>query len=116
MMSEAKGLLVLRLEHSISEEQHAKIKAILQPVAEALGVRPMVCGEGVSAELTYDHSPQLDRICSLLEELVKQGRAPELSEAEIELQALQSRQPSEKEMVSALSEHFIPPAGLSTRG
>lgn len=76
-MSEAKGLLALRLERMPSAEQHERVSALLEPIAQALGVKAMILGPGAEAELKYDHSPQLDRICVLLEELVEQGRPAE---------------------------------------
>ena len=72
-MSEAKGLLLLREPHILEHSEHEKVSALLEPIAQALGVKALILGPGAEVELKYGHSTQLDRICSLLEALVKQG-------------------------------------------
>lgn len=110
------GLLVLRYPCDLSQETANKLTEFLTPTAEALGVEPLVLGNGADARLEYGSLALLERVCVALEALVKQGEPPEVSEAQIAPQALNARQPSEKEVVAALSKHFIPPTGLNTRG
>lgn len=74
-MSEAKGLLTLRVPHILAREEHERVAALLDPIAQALGVKALIVGPGAEAELQYDNSAQLDRICVLLEQLVDQGKA-----------------------------------------
>lgn len=74
-MSKAKGLLVLRVERIMEREQHDKVCALLDTIAQALDVKALILGPGAEAQLQYDHSAQLERICALLETLVAQGEA-----------------------------------------
>lgn len=106
------GLLVLKLSTSATNETLAMLTEQITPTAEALGVEPMVLPFGVDVELQMGSSALLERVCVALEEIAQQGRAPEVSEAQIAPQALNARQPSEHEIVQALSR----PSGLNTRG
>lgn len=74
-MSEAKGLLTLRVLHILGREEHERVAGLFDPIAQALGVKALILGAGAEAELQYDNSAQLDRICALLEQLVGQGKA-----------------------------------------
>lgn len=74
-MSEVKGLLTLRVPHILDREEHERVAALLDTLSQALGVKALILGPGAEAELQYDHSAQLDRICALLEQLVDQGKA-----------------------------------------
>lgn len=93
-MSKAKGLLVLRVEKILEREEHDKVGALLEPIAQALGVKALILGPGVDVEMHHDHSAQIDRICALLETLVAQGK-PVLGEAQIAPQALNARSTGE---------------------
>jgi hypothetical protein len=93
------GLLVLRYPMNISEESHAKLVEAITPIADALGVEPMVLDNGADVRLEYGSSALLERVCVALEALVKQGEPPEVSEAQIAPQALNAR-----------------PTGLNSRG
>jgi len=85
------GLLVLKVAHALTGEDAEKLTAAITPTAEALGVEPMVLSAGVEVELKLGSSALLERVCAALEEIAQQGRAPELSEAQIAPQALNVR-------------------------
>lgn len=110
------GLLVLKLKGAVTANLIDELMSVITPTAVALGVEPMVLPAGVDVELQMGSSALLERVCVALEALVAQGQPPELSEAQIAPQALNTRQPSEKEIVAALSKHFTAPSGLNTRG
>lgn len=112
MTEQSNGLLVLKLSTSATDETLAKLTEVIRPTADALGVEPMVLPFGVDVELRMGSSALLERVCVALEEIAAQGRVPEVSEAQIAPQALNARQPSEHEIVQALSR----PTGLNSRG
>lgn len=85
------GLLVLRYPCDLSQETANKLTEFLTPTAEALGVEPLVLGNGADARLEYGSSALLERVCVALEALVAQGQPPEVSEAHIAPQALNAR-------------------------
>lgn len=85
------GLLVLRYPCDLSQETANRLHEALIPTAKALGVEPMVLGNGADARLEYGTSALLERVCVALEEIAAQGRAPEVSEAQIAPQALNAR-------------------------
>lgn len=85
------GLLVLRYPCDLSQEMANKLTEYLTPTAEALGVEPLVLGNGADARLEYGASAVLERICTALEEIAAQGRMPEVNVAEIAPQALNAR-------------------------
>ena len=85
------GLLVLRYPMAISQETANALMETLAPTANALGVEPLVLGNGADARLEYGTQALLERVCVALEEIAQQGRAPELSEAQIAPQALNAR-------------------------
>lgn len=85
------GLLVLRYPQALTKEQIETLVLAIEPIAEALSVEPMVLGNGADARLEYGSSALLERICVALEEIAAQGRASEVSEAQIAPQALNAR-------------------------
>jgi hypothetical protein len=85
------GLLVLKLSTSATDETLATLTEVIRPTADALGVEPMVLPAGVDVELQMGSSALLERVCVALEEIAAQGRAPEVSEAQIAPQALNAR-------------------------
>lgn len=87
----SKGLLVLRYPCDLSQETANRLTEFLTPTAEALGVEPLVLGNGADARLEYGSSALLERVCVALEEIAAQGRTPEVSEAQIAPQALNAR-------------------------
>lgn len=90
-MNDSKGLLVLKLSTSASDKMLADLTEVIRPTADALGVEPMVLPFGVDVELQMGSSALLERVCAALEEIASQGRAPEVSEAQIAPQALNAR-------------------------
>lgn len=92
------GLLVLKLKGQVSDQHLADLTELIRPTADALGAEPMVLPAGVDVELQMGSSALLERICAALEEIAQQGRAPEVSDAQIAPQALNAR-----------------PSGLNTR-
>jgi hypothetical protein len=84
------GLLVLRYPVGLSNEQIERLTLAITPTADALGVEPMVLGNGADVTLAVDHSSLLTRLCVAVERLVAQGEPPQLSE-EIAPPALNQR-------------------------
>ena len=85
------GLLVLRVPTYLSEEQAEDLTNQIAPLADRLGVEPLVLGAGFDARLEYGNSALLERVCVALEALVAQGQPPELSEPLAAPQALNAR-------------------------
>jgi len=85
------GLLVLRMVQPLTNEQVSKLTDAITPTADALGLEPMVLGNGADIRIESGRDALLERICTALEEIAAQGRAPELSEAQIAPQALNAR-------------------------
>ena len=99
MTEQSKGLLVVRLPQLLTQEQVDQVTETVIPLADKLGLEPMVLCNGADARIELGTSALLERICVALEALVAQGQPPELSEAQIAPQALNAR-----------------PTGLNTRG
>lgn len=104
LKNSSRGLLVLRYPCDLSQETANRLTEFLTPAAEALGVEPLVLGNGADARLEYGTSALLERVCVALEEIAQQGRAPEVSEAQIAPQSLNARQTG---LNSRPSEAFI---------
>lgn len=84
------GLLVLRIPSHIGMEAVEKITRNITPLAEEMGLEPMVLDGGADASVSVDYSALLTRLCVAVERLVSQGEPPQLSE-EIAPQALNAR-------------------------
>ena len=87
----SKGLLVLRYPCDLSQETASRLTEMLTPTAEALGVEPLVLGNGADARIEMVASPILSRIADALERIADQGEPPTISAAEIAPQALNAR-------------------------
>lgn len=85
------GLLVLRYQERMSIQQLESLTETISPLADVLGVEPLVLDGGADARLEYGASAVLERICTALEELVRQGQPPDVSEAQIAQQSLNAR-------------------------
>lgn len=85
------GLLVLKLKGAATADLIDELMGVISPTADALGVEPLVLPAGVDVELQTGHYALLERVCAALEEIAQQGRAPEVSEAQIAPQALNDR-------------------------
>lgn len=112
------GLLVLKLKGATTQENVDLLLEHITPTAEALGVEPMVVPVGVDIELQMGSSALLERICVALEEIAQQGRAPDISEAQIAPQALNARYtpilPNDP-VSDAMAQALRTPTGLNTR-
>jgi hypothetical protein len=76
---------------SISEETRNRLLDAITTTADALGVEPLVLDNGADARLEMGSAALLERVCVALEEIVAQGRTPEVNVAEIAPQALNAR-------------------------
>lgn len=84
------GLLVLRIPQHIGMEAVEKLTMGITPLAEELGLEPMVLDGGADAAVSVDYTSLLTRLCVAVEALVAQGEPPQLSE-EIAPPALNQR-------------------------
>lgn len=89
------GLLVLRYPCDLSQETANRLTEFLTPTAEALGVEPLVLGNGADVRLEYGSSALLERVCVALEKIAAQGEAPvlETQEGPSERATLNARDP-----------------------
>jgi hypothetical protein len=85
------GLLVLRMSEPLTQEQIETLVEAITPTANALGLEPMVLGNGADVRIETGSAAVLARVCEALEAMVKQGEPPELSEPQIAPQALNAR-------------------------
>lgn len=92
------GLLVLRYPMPLSMEQVDRLTEVITPVADALGVEPLVLDAGADARLEFGSSALLERLCVAVERLVQQGEPPAVPE-QAEASVLNAR-----------------PSGLNSRG
>lgn len=76
----ANGLLVLRYPMPLHNEQLEKLTEMITPVADALGVEPLVLHGGADARLEFGSASVLERLCVAVERLVQQGESPAISE------------------------------------
>lgn len=86
----AKGLLVLRYPMPLHNEQLEKLTEMITPVADALGVEPLVLDGGADARLEFGNSALLERLCVAVERLVQQGEPPAIPE-QVERPVLNAR-------------------------
>lgn len=91
MTEHSKGLLVLKLSSHATKETLQHLTEQIAPVAESLGVEPMVLPFGLDVELKMGSEALLLRVCEALEKIAAQGEAPEVNVAEIAPQALNAR-------------------------
>jgi len=70
------GLLVLRVPHHIGMDAVEKLTRNLTPLAEEMGLEPMVLDGGADAAVHRDYAPLLERLCCAVERLVQQGEPP----------------------------------------
>lgn len=77
------GLLVLRYPIPLTQEHTDQLLAAIAPTADALGVEPMVLGNGADARLEMGSASVLERLCVAVERLVQQGEPPAAPEPEL---------------------------------
>jgi hypothetical protein len=87
----SKGLLVLRIPQVLGKETVQLITDHIAPIADQLGLEPMVLDGGADVRIETGTSVILSRIADALERIVAQGEPPTVSEAEIAPQALNAR-------------------------
>lgn len=76
------GLLVLKLSFSPSQAQAEALAEQIGPLAEKLGVEPLVLPEGLDVELKMGSEALLLRVCEALEKIAAQGEPPVLETQE----------------------------------
>lgn len=86
----ANGLLVLRYPMPLSSEQLGQLTDVITPVADALGVEPLVLDGGADARLEFGSASVLERLCVAVERLVQQGEPPAIPE-QVEAPVLNAR-------------------------
>ncbi|MNQ43194.1 hypothetical protein D3C85_569150 [compost metagenome] len=91
LKNSSNGLLVLKLSKEVSNRVLNELTDLITPLADKLGVEPLVLPVGMEVELKMGSSALLERVCVALEALVAQGQPPELSEPQIAPQALNAR-------------------------
>lgn len=79
-MNDSKGLLVLRVPDHIGMQAVEKLTRGITPLAEEMGLEPMVLDGGADAAVHRDYGPLLERLCCAVERLVQQGEPPALPE------------------------------------
>jgi len=85
------GLLVLKIPQVLGKEMVQLLTDHITPIADQLGLEPMVLDGGADIRIEKGTDALLERVCVALEALVKQGEPPEVSEAQIAPQALNAR-------------------------
>jgi hypothetical protein len=85
------GLLVLRVPQTLGKEMVTMLTDHITPIADQLGLEPMVLDGGADIRIEYGRDALLERVCVALEALVAQGQPPELSEPQAAPQALNAR-------------------------
>lgn len=89
----SKGLLVLRYPQAQSQERLNALAKALTPLAEELGLEPVVLDNGADIRIDNGRDALLERVCVALEALVAQGTPPSVSHQEEAPQALNARPP-----------------------
>lgn len=85
------GLLVLKLSKPTTANVIDELTEVIAPIADKLGVEPMVLPPGLDVELKMGSEALLLRVCEALEKIAAQGEAPEVNVAENSPQALNAR-------------------------
>lgn len=91
LKNSSNGLLVLKLSFQPSQEQAEALAEQIGPLAEKLGVEPLVLPEGLDVELKMGSEALLLRACEALEKIAAQGEAPNVHVADTALQGLNAR-------------------------
>ena len=92
------GLLVISSSQVLKSEHLAKLRQLVQPLADELDLTPVALCDGLTVSAVVDYSSLLSRLCDAVERLVAQGEPPVVSEG-IASPALNAR-----------------PSGLNSRG
>lgn len=94
----ANGLLVLRVPQVLGKETVDLLTDHIAPIADQLGLEPMVLDGGADIRVEYGNSALLERLCVAVERLVQQGEPPAAPE-QVQATGLNAR-----------------PTGLNSRG
>ena len=92
------GLLVISSSQVLESQHLAKLRQLIEPLADELDLTPVALCDGLTVAAVVDYTPLLSRLCDAVERLVAQGEPPQVSE-DIALPALNQR-----------------PSGLNSRG
>lgn len=101
------GLLVLKLSFSPSQAQAEALAEQIAPLAEKLGVEPLVLPEGLDVELKMGSEALLLRVCEALEKIAAQGEAPDVKVADMAPQGLNARPSSLNSRPNGPSAEYI---------
>lgn len=74
------GLLVLKLSTAATQETLEDLTEQISPLAEKLGVEPLVLPAGLDVELKMGSEALLLRVCEALEKIAAQGEPPTIQE------------------------------------
>lgn len=85
------GLLVLKLSKSATANMIDELTEQISPLADKLGVEPMVLPPGIDVELKMGSEALLLRVCEALEKIAAQGEAPDVIVADTAPQGLNAR-------------------------
>lgn len=91
MTEQSKGLLVLKLSKPTTANVLDELTEVIAPIADKLGVEPMVVPRGVDVELKMGSEALLLRVCEALEKIAAQGEAPDVHVADTAPQGLNAR-------------------------
>lgn len=91
LKNSSNGLLVLKLSGAATRENLEALTEQISPLADKLGVEPMVLPFGVDVELKMGSEALLLRVCEALEKIAAQGEAPDVHVADTAPQALNAR-------------------------
>jgi hypothetical protein len=103
------GLLVLRIPQVLGKETVQILTDHITPIADQLGLEPMVLDGGADIRIENGRDALLERVCVALEEIAAQGRIPEVNVDEIAPQALNARASHPADRSGQIG-------GLNTRG
>lgn len=76
MTEQSKGLLVLKLQDQVARETLEALTEQISPLADKLGVEPLVLPPGLDVELKMGSEALLLRVCEALEKIAAQGEPP----------------------------------------
>lgn len=91
LKNSSNGLLVLKLGTPASRATLEALTEQISPLADKLGVEPLVLPAGLDVELKMGSEALLLRVCEALEEIAAQGRAPDVHVADTAPQGLNAR-------------------------
>lgn len=91
LKNSSNGLLVLKLSKPTTANVIDELREVLTPIADKLGVEPLVLPPGLDVELKMGSEALLLRVCEALEKIAAQGEAPDAHVADTAPQGLNAR-------------------------